>query len=72
MEKLIALINEIQDCTLIIEVHYPELYKELDETPLQNLFSGISTIELEDYLDKIKTNLETYKDTKCHEPNTTI
>ncbi|WP_452228085.1 hypothetical protein [Lacinutrix sp. MEBiC02404] len=67
MEKITALINEIQDCTLEIEVHYPELYNSLDETTYKELFSGVSTETLHDYLNKLKVALKNFKKPKCHE-----
>jgi len=67
MEKLTSLINEIQDCTLEIEVHYPELYKRLDQTPYQNMFSRVSTETLQDYLSVLKTTLETVNKPICNE-----
>lgn len=67
MEKLTALINEIQDCTLEIEVHYPELYKQLNEAPYLHLFSRISTKSVQSYLKLLKIQLEVFQNTSCHE-----
>lgn len=72
MDNLTELINEIQDCTLEIELHYPELYKRLDQSPYQKLFSSISAEALQDYLSQLKVKLETFKNPSYHEPSAAI
>ncbi|GGG49390.1 hypothetical protein [Bizionia arctica] len=72
MEKLIALINEIQDCTLEIEVHYPTLYNQLDKNPYEEQLSKVSTEMLLEYFNALKVKLDMYQIPICHESSAVI
>jgi hypothetical protein len=66
MKNLNALMQNIIELTTVIETKYPELYKYLDETPLsigKHPEKEISTIDLQSYLQTLKTLLEDYIET---------
>lgn len=57
-------INEdIEACILEIEMHYPELYHLLEETPFRGMDSNkpISNDDLEDYLNSLRDQLRTFQ-----------
>lgn len=51
--------EDIQACILEIEMHYPELYYLLEETPFKGIDSDapISAADLEDYLNTLQEQL---------------
>lgn len=63
------LIRRINEITLEIDLHYPELYKALDETPVKLRDSDAGALNLQalcDYLINLKSVLNHYKET--HKP----
>jgi len=63
MKNLNTLMQSIIDITTIIETKYPELYKNLDETPLsigKHPEKEITTTDLKSYLETLKNQLEEY------------
>lgn len=63
MKTLHEINEEIESCILEIEMHYPELYYLLEETPFNaNVWGKVVTEEdLEDYLNTLKNQLHTFK-----------
>ena len=63
MKTLQLLMREILDLTTLIETQYPELYKTLDETPIE-LGSpkehAISHKDLQQYLETLRNLLKKY------------
>jgi len=59
MKKVNELMQEIIALTSLIDSEYPELYRNIDETPLSLSSSGkgISTTDLESYLNTLKEQL---------------
>ncbi len=61
MKNINQLMQEIIKLTTEIEINYPELYKYLDETPLfisNSPQRDISTVDLENYLNTLKEQLQ--------------
>ncbi len=59
------LMNEILGVTTMIQKEFPELYVHLNETPLflSNSIEGISLVDFEQYLESLKAQLATFKNT---------
>jgi hypothetical protein len=63
MKNLNTLMQNIIELTTVIETKYPELYKNLDETPLtigKHPEKEINTTDLKNYLQILKTQLEEF------------
>jgi len=66
MKSLNALMQDIIRLTTKIETDYPELYKYLNETPLGLTYTPkekISTEDLKQYLESLKTQLQHHIET---------
>ena len=66
MKSLNLLMQEIIRLTTVIESDYPELYKYLSETPLslsETKNDAISTNDLVEYLESLKTQLQHHIET---------
>lgn len=66
MKTLNQLMQDIIQLTTVIETHYPELYKYLSETPMslgEVTEKKISTNDLKQYLETLKSQLEHHMDT---------
>jgi hypothetical protein len=57
MERDLKIMEEIIKVTSEIETFYPELYKNLEETPIGKPGGDISTADLENYLSTLKWQL---------------
>lgn len=65
MKNTQDLLTEISTLTREIEENYPELYQYLDENPdtIPNTdHPHVGIEELEEYLNSLKTQLQTYKE----------
>ena len=63
MKNLNALMQRIIEITTVIETKYPELYKNLDETPIylgKHPEKEITTTDLKSYLETLRHQLEDY------------
>lgn len=63
MKNIHHLLQELVLLTTQIETNYPELYQTLDETPIflgESTSEGVSTKELENYLNTLKAELKRY------------
>jgi hypothetical protein len=63
MKNIHALMQELVALTTQIETNYPEVYKTLNETPLflgDSRSEGVTTKELESYLNTLKEELKKY------------
>ena len=66
MKTLNQLMQDIIQLTTVIETHYPELYKYLSETPIalgETNQGKISSADLNQYLETLKTQLQHHMDT---------
>ncbi|WP_309641323.1 hypothetical protein [Flavobacterium sp.] len=66
MKSLNLLMQEIIQLTAEIETKFPELYKYLNETPLslsETKKEAISTNDLKQYLESLKTQLQHHIET---------
>ncbi|MCF1420886.1 hypothetical protein [Mangrovimonas futianensis] len=64
MKSTQDLLTEISNLTREIEEHYPELYQYLDENPdtIPSIdHPKVGNKELQEYLNSLKAQLETYK-----------
>ena len=66
MKNLQILMQEIIEITTTIETEYPELYKFLNETPIEvcsNSSDSICTLDLKKHLESLKEILYHYIET---------
>ncbi|MGL2965765.1 hypothetical protein [Flavobacterium sp. XGLA_31] len=72
MKTLNQLMQDVISLTTEIETNYPELYKYLSETPIplgQTKNQMIHAIDLEQYLETLKTQLQHHIETHHKEKN---
>jgi hypothetical protein len=75
MKNIKQLMQEIVEFTTEIETNYPELYKYLDETPIlisNSTNKGISSTDLENYLNTLKEQLKDYIKTHLKSNNQSV
>jgi hypothetical protein len=71
MQTLSKLMQEIIQLTTTIETKYPELYRYLGETPLalgETKEKAISTHDLKEYLETLKSQLQHHIETHPKQP----